>query len=87
MASFNPLPLALGLALRSLGLVVVGLGAAGAGAGLGGDGAEQVLPLPEEVRVSTQPEAALPEDHPGGALRGPRAKAVLQLGEMSRVSV
>lgn len=60
----------------------------GAGGRLGGDGAQQVVPLPQEVAVCAQAEAAFTEHHACAAGLGwPRAVVVLQLGQMSRISL
>lgn len=78
-------PLAVRLALRALGPVVE-VARRGAGGRLGGDGAQQVVPFPQEVAVGAQAEASLTQDHPRAAgLGGPRAVVVLQLGQMGRV--
>lgn len=58
----------------------------GAGSRLGGDGAQQVVPLPQEVAVCAKAEAAFTQHHAGAAGLGwPRAVVELQLGQMSRV--
>lgn len=78
-----PLLVAVGLALGALGAVT---GAAAAGSRrLGGDGAQQVVPLAQELRLAGQPEAALPQRHARGVLGGARAVVVLQLGQVGRV--
>lgn len=80
-------PLPVWLALRAL-WSVVDAARWGAGGRLGGDGAQQVVPLPQEVAVRAQAEAAFAEHHACAAGLGwPRAVVVLQLGQMSRVSL
>lgn len=64
-------PLAVRLALRALGPDVAAAGW-GAGCRLGGDGAQKMVPFPQEVAVCAQAEAALTQDHACGAgLGGP----------------
>lgn len=53
-----------------------------------GDGAQQVIALPQELATAAQPETAFPEDHASAAgLGGSRPLIVLQLGKMSRVAI
>lgn len=64
-------PLAVRLALRAL-WPDVAAASRGAGRRLGGDGAQQVVPFPQEVAVCAQAEASLTQDHACGAgLGGP----------------
>lgn len=73
-------PLAVRLALSAFG-PAVDAARRGAGGWLRGDGAQQVLPLSQEVAVSAQAEASLTQHHARRAgLSGSRAVAVLQLG-------
>lgn len=80
-------PLAVWLALCAL-RSVVDAASWGAGSWLGGDGAQQVVPLPQEVAVCAQAKAALTQNHAGAAGLGwPRTVVVLQLWQMSCISL
>lgn len=80
-------PLAVRLALRAL-RPVMHAARRGAGRRLRGDGAQQVVPLPQEVAVCAQAEAAFAEHHASAAGLGrPRAVVVLQLGQVSCVAL
>ena len=90
VSTFQPLPfqpLAVWLALCALGSVV-DAACRGAGGWLWGDGAQQVVPLPQEVTVCTQTKAAFPQHHARAAwLCWSRTVVVLQLGQMSCISL
>lgn len=59
-----------------------------AGCRLRGDGAQQVVPLAQEVAVGAQTKAALAQHHAGaGGLCGPGAVVVLQLGQVGCVAL
>lgn len=74
------------LALRAL-WSVVDVARWGAGGRLRGDGAQQVVPLPQEVTVCTQAEASFTKYHARAAgLGGARPVVVLQLWQMSCIS-
>lgn len=66
-APLAALPLPLRLAVRPLRSVA---GAAPGPHGLGRDGAQQVVPLAQELGLAGEAEAAFPEGHPGGVLGG-----------------
>lgn len=86
LRTFGPLAVTFRLALRTFGAAY--LHGRSRGCGLRGDGAQQVIALPQEVAAAAQPETALPEDHASTAgLGGSRSLIVLQLGKVRRVAV
>lgn len=79
-------PLAVGLALRAF-RPVVDAACRGSRGRLRGDGAQQVVPLPQEVAVGAQTKAAFAQHHARAAGLGwARAVVVLQLRQVSCIS-
>lgn len=86
LRTFGPLAVTFRLALSTFGAAY--LHGRSRGRGLRGDGAQQVIALPQEVATAAQPETALPEDHASAAsLGGSRSLIVLQLGKVRCVAI
>lgn len=79
-------PLAVGLALRAF-RPVVDAACRGSRGRLRGDGAQQVVPLPQEIAIGAQTKAAFAQHHARAAGLGwPGAVVVLQLRQVSCIS-